>query len=42
MPLQDNGGFYVAYIGAFIIALFLIARTLYYCTMSISTIDGPM
>lgn len=38
----DHGGIYVAYIGAFIIALFLFARTLYYCTLSVSTIDGPM
>lgn len=40
--LQDHGGVYVAYIGAFIIALFLFARALYYCTLSVSTIDGPM
>lgn len=39
---QDHGGVYVAYIGAFIIALFLFARTLYYCTLNVSTIDGPM
>lgn len=41
-PIQDHGGIYVAYIGAFLIALFLFARTLYYCTLSVSTIDGPM
>lgn len=39
---RDHGGVYVAYIGAFIIALFLFARTLYYCTLNVSTIDGPM
>lgn len=39
---QDHGGIYVAYVGAFLIALFLFARTLYYCTLSVSTIDGPM
>lgn len=39
---QEHGGIYVAYIGAFLIALFLFARTLYYCTLSVSTIDGPM
>lgn len=39
---ENHGGIYVAYIGAFLIALFLFARTLYYCTLSVSTIDGPM
>lgn len=39
---QNHGGIYVAYVGAFLIALFLFARTLYYCTLSVSTIDGPM
>lgn len=42
LHLQDHGGIYVAWIGAFLIAIFLFARTLYYCTLSVSTIDGPM
>lgn len=40
--LQKHGGIYVAYIGAFLIALFLFARTVYYCTLAVSAIDGPM
>lgn len=39
---KDHGGIYVAYIGAFLAALFLFARTVYYCTLKVSTIDGPM
>jgi len=39
---RDHGGIYVAYASVFLIALFLFARTTYYCTLSVSTIDGPM
>uniref|UniRef100_A0A1L8D8Z7 Phosphatidylinositol-4,5-bisphosphate 4-phosphatase n=1 Tax=Nyssomyia neivai TaxID=330878 RepID=A0A1L8D8Z7_9DIPT len=37
-----HGGMYVAYIGAFLISLFLFARSVYYCTLKTSTIEGPM
>uniref|UniRef100_A0A1B6M4A9 Phosphatidylinositol-4,5-bisphosphate 4-phosphatase n=1 Tax=Graphocephala atropunctata TaxID=36148 RepID=A0A1B6M4A9_9HEMI len=37
-----NGGYYVAYVGAFIIALLCFFRSAYYCTMKVSVIDGPM
>lgn len=33
---------FVAYVGAFIIAIFLLARSIYYCFMKVSIIDGPM
>lgn len=39
---KDHGGVYVAYIGAFLVSIFLFARTLYYCTLKVSTIEGPM
>ncbi|CAL8102028.1 unnamed protein product [Orchesella dallaii] len=35
-----KGGLFVAYLGAFLVALFFLVRTIYYCTMKISTIEG--
>lgn len=37
-----NGGVYVAYIGAFIIAVLAFSRSIYYYTMKVSLIEGPM
>ncbi|KAK4291235.1 hypothetical protein Pmani_035921 [Petrolisthes manimaculis] len=39
---QTYPGIYVAYIVAFLIALILFYRTLYYCSMKISLIEGPL
>ncbi|XP_017761027.1 PREDICTED: type 1 phosphatidylinositol 4,5-bisphosphate 4-phosphatase [Eufriesea mexicana] len=35
-------GIYVVYVGAFLLALFCLGRSIYYCTMKISMIEGPM
>ncbi|XP_011691534.1 PREDICTED: type 1 phosphatidylinositol 4,5-bisphosphate 4-phosphatase [Wasmannia auropunctata] len=40
--VKVNGGIYVAYVGAFLLAILCLARSLYYCTMKISLIEGPM
>ncbi|XP_046993420.1 type 1 phosphatidylinositol 4,5-bisphosphate 4-phosphatase isoform X2 [Schistocerca americana] len=40
--VRKNGGIYVAYVGAFIVALLAFARSVYYCTMKVSLIEGPM
>uniref|UniRef100_A0A1B6E4J4 Phosphatidylinositol-4,5-bisphosphate 4-phosphatase n=2 Tax=Clastoptera arizonana TaxID=38151 RepID=A0A1B6E4J4_9HEMI len=37
-----NGGFFVLYIGMFIIGLLAFLRSFYYCTMKVSRIEGPM
>ncbi|XP_075224117.1 type 1 phosphatidylinositol 4,5-bisphosphate 4-phosphatase isoform X2 [Lycorma delicatula] len=37
-----SGGFYVFYIGAFIISFVAFFRSLYYCTMKASRIEGPV
>ncbi|KAJ6640929.1 Type 1 phosphatidylinositol 4,5-bisphosphate 4-phosphatase [Pseudolycoriella hygida] len=39
---KDHGGIYVAYVGLFLISLFLFVRTIYYYNLKVSTIDGPM
>jgi len=39
---RRNGGIYVAYVGAFLLALLAFARSVYYCTMKVSLIEGPM
>ncbi|XP_037035104.1 type 1 phosphatidylinositol 4,5-bisphosphate 4-phosphatase [Bradysia coprophila] len=39
---KDHGGIYVAYIGVFLVSLFLFVRTIYYYNLKVSTIDGPM
>jgi phosphatidylinositol-4,5-bisphosphate 4-phosphatase len=38
---QRNGGIYVLWIGAYIIGVGLLIRSLYYATMKISHVDGP-
>nr|CAD7404146.1 unnamed protein product [Timema cristinae] len=40
--VRRNGGIYVAYVGAFLLALLALARSLYYCFMKVSLIEGPM
>jgi phosphatidylinositol-4,5-bisphosphate 4-phosphatase len=35
-----KGGLFVAYVGAFLVALIFLARSIYYCSMKISTIEG--
>lgn len=35
-------GLYFLYVGAFVLALIVLARALYYCFMKVSTIEGPM
>lgn len=37
-----GGGVYVAYVGAFLVALLLASRAVYYFAMKHSTIEGPM
>lgn len=37
-----GGGVYVAYVGAFLVALILASRAVYYFAMKVSEIDGPM
>lgn len=36
-----SGGIYVVYIGAFIVGLLLLIRSIYYAAMKVSSIDGP-
>ncbi|KAI9565247.1 type 2 phosphatidylinositol 4,5-bisphosphate 4-phosphatase isoform X1 [Daphnia magna] len=38
----SKGGMYVVYVGAFLIALILFIRSIYYWTMKVSVIEGPM
>lgn len=37
-----NGGYFVLYIGAFLIGIFALMRCIYYCTMKVSEIEGPV
>lgn len=39
---KSYNGIYIAYVGAFIIALLLLGRSTYYCFMKVSIIEGPM
>jgi len=39
---HDKGGMYVVYVGAFLVALLLLLRSVYYCFMKISLIEGPI
>lgn len=39
---SHGGGVYVAYVGAFVLALLLASRSIYYFAMKVSTIEGPM
>ncbi|XP_018323367.1 type 1 phosphatidylinositol 4,5-bisphosphate 4-phosphatase [Agrilus planipennis] len=40
--VKIHGAIIVAYIGGFILSIFCLARSIYYCFMKVSTIDGPM
>ncbi|XP_044737652.1 type 2 phosphatidylinositol 4,5-bisphosphate 4-phosphatase [Chrysoperla carnea] len=40
--VKGHGGIYVAYVGAFLLAILMFARSVYYCAMKISNIEGPM
>lgn len=39
---KSKGGIYIAYVGAFILAFVCLGRSIYYCTMKISMIEGPI
>ncbi|KFB36012.1 AGAP006243-PA-like protein [Anopheles sinensis] len=39
--VRDYSGIFVAYISLYLISLLLFAKTLYYCSLKISNIDGP-
>ncbi|KAI4471366.1 hypothetical protein MML48_1g10567 [Holotrichia oblita] len=39
---RAHSGIYVAYVGAFALAIVLMARSMYYCFMKVSIIEGPM
>lgn len=39
---KTHGGFYVLNLIIFLVAFFLFARTIYYCRLNVSSIDGPM
>jgi phosphatidylinositol-4,5-bisphosphate 4-phosphatase len=38
----EKAGMYVVYVGAFLVTLLLLLRSLYYCSMKISLIEGPI
>jgi len=38
----EKAGMYVVYVGAFLVALLLLLRSVYYCFMKISLIEGPI
>ncbi|XP_073968490.1 type 2 phosphatidylinositol 4,5-bisphosphate 4-phosphatase [Rhodnius prolixus] len=37
-----NGGYIFAYIGAFLVGVIMLTRSIYYYTMKVSTIEGPI
>eukprot|EP00088_Acartia_fossae_P035484 TRINITY_DN36578_c0_g1_i2.p1 TRINITY_DN36578_c0_g1~~TRINITY_DN36578_c0_g1_i2.p1 ORF type:complete len:275 (-),score=48.46 TRINITY_DN36578_c0_g1_i2:320-1144(-) len=39
---QQKGGMYVVYVAAFLVAILLLLRSVYYCFMKISLIEGPI
>lgn len=39
---KTHNAMYVAYVLAFVFALFMLARGVYYCVMKVSIIEGPM
>lgn len=39
---KTHSGVYVAYVGAFLLSLIMLARGIYYCFMKVSIIEGPM
>ncbi|XP_078040549.1 type 1 phosphatidylinositol 4,5-bisphosphate 4-phosphatase [Augochlora pura] len=42
MYVKTHGGIYVVYVGAFLATLMCLGRSIYYFTMKISLIEGPM
>lgn len=40
--VKNNGGVFVVYVGIFLLALSFLGRSIYYFTMKISKIEGPM
>lgn len=39
---SGHSGVYVAYVGAFLLAILTFLRSIYYCVMKVSIIEGPM
>lgn len=39
---QSHSGMYIAYVSLFLVALLLFGKTIYYCTLKVSTVDGPI
>lgn len=39
---RGHGGIYVAYVGAFVLAIIMLIRSLYFYFMKVSIIEGPM
>ncbi|XP_044761394.1 type 2 phosphatidylinositol 4,5-bisphosphate 4-phosphatase [Coccinella septempunctata] len=39
---HNHSSMYVLYVGIFLIALIMLARSIYYCSMKVSIIEGPM
>jgi len=39
---KDKSGMYVVYVGAFLVSMLLLLRSLYYCSMKVSLIEGPI
>ncbi|KAL1376638.1 hypothetical protein pipiens_020345, partial [Culex pipiens pipiens] len=39
---KDHSGMYIAYVSLFLVALLLFGKTIYYCTLKVSTVDGPI
>lgn len=37
---RDSGGIYVVWIGAFVAGILNLIRSCYYCTMTVSSIEG--
>ncbi|KAL1128830.1 hypothetical protein AAG570_013364 [Ranatra chinensis] len=37
-----NGGYFVVYVGAFLLSLLTLSRSIYYYSMKVSTIEGPV
>ena len=40
--VAEKGGLYVLYVGSFLVAALLLLRSLYYCVMKVSLIEGPI
>jgi phosphatidylinositol-4,5-bisphosphate 4-phosphatase len=39
---HEKGGMYVVYVAAFLAAVLFLLRSIYYCFMKISLIEGPI